>query len=216
VKGCLVKFLNLVSHVSQVDSAARTFAGHRLQQILSLRNWLIGAHIVEFEQDGEDRAAYGQRLLQKLADELRRMGYAGLALRNLKNFRQVTMAYPLLDPLNLSRRIGFSGIALTQAAHTQSASPAPIRQASAELAAPLSFPKLEKQAPAQGAFPWRDADWLSRLFTTLTFSHLLELARIEDPVRRSFYELHCLKERWSCRELQRQRDSMLYERIGIS
>jgi predicted nuclease of restriction endonuclease-like (RecB) superfamily len=84
------------------------------------------------------------------------------------------------------------------------------------LAAPLSFPKLEKQAPAQGAFPWRDADWLSRLFTTLTFSHLLELARIEDPVRRAFYELHCLKERWSCRELQRQRDSMLYERIGIS
>jgi predicted nuclease of restriction endonuclease-like (RecB) superfamily len=57
---------------------------------------------------------------------------------------------------------------------------------------------------------------LARLFTTLTFSHLLELSRIEDLTRRAFYELHCLKERWSVRELQRQRDSLLYERIGLS
>ncbi|MCG8554351.1 MAG: PDDEXK nuclease domain-containing protein [Proteobacteria bacterium] len=44
----------------------------------------------------------------------------------------------------------------------------------------------------------------------------MELARIDDLLRRAFYELHCLKERWSYRELQRQRDSMLYERIGLS
>jgi len=63
---------------------------------------------------------------------------------------------------------------------------------------------------------WRDAGWLSRLFTELTFTHLLELSRIDDLPRRAFYELHCLKERWSVRELQRQRDSQLYERIGLS
>lgn len=63
---------------------------------------------------------------------------------------------------------------------------------------------------------WRDATWIVRLFTTLTFSHLLELARIDDEVRRAFYEIHCLKERWSVREFQRQKDSMLYERIGLS
>jgi predicted nuclease of restriction endonuclease-like (RecB) superfamily len=57
---------------------------------------------------------------------------------------------------------------------------------------------------------------LVRLFTTLTFSHLLELSRVDDLTRRAFYELHCLKERWSVRELQRQRDSLLYERIGLS
>lgn len=34
--------------------------------------------------------------------------------------------------------------------------------------------------------------------------------------QRAFYELHCLKERWSVREMQRQRNSMLYERIGLS
>jgi DUF1016 N-terminal domain len=56
--------------------------------------------------------------------------------------------------------------------------------------------------------PWRDAPWLIRLFTTLPFSHLLELSRIDDLTRRAFYELHCLKERWSVRELQRQMDSL--------
>ncbi|MGH8239820.1 MAG: PDDEXK nuclease domain-containing protein [Steroidobacteraceae bacterium] len=54
------------------------------------------------------------------------------------------------------------------------------------------------------------------MFTTLTFSHLLELSRIADITQRAFFELYCLKERWSVREFQRQRDSMLYERIGLS
>jgi predicted nuclease of restriction endonuclease-like (RecB) superfamily len=78
-----------------------------------------------------------------------------------------------------------------------------------------SFPSLARRA-VDPQLPWRDADWLARLFTTLTFSHLLELSRIDDVPRRAFYELHCLKERWSIRELQRQPDSMLYERIGLS
>jgi predicted nuclease of restriction endonuclease-like (RecB) superfamily len=55
-----------------------------------------------------------------------------------------------------------------------------------------------------------------RLFTELTFSHLLELSRIDELSRRAFYELYCLKERWSVRDLQRQRDSLLFEGIGLS
>jgi len=55
-----------------------------------------------------------------------------------------------------------------------------------------------------------------RLFTELTFSHLLELSRIDELSRRAFYELYCLKERWSVRNLQRQKDSLLFERIGLS
>jgi predicted nuclease of restriction endonuclease-like (RecB) superfamily len=55
-----------------------------------------------------------------------------------------------------------------------------------------------------------------RLFTELTFSHLLELSRIDELSRRAFYELYCLKERWSVRNLQRQQDSLLFERIGLS
>lgn len=45
---------------------------------------------------------------------------------------------------------------------------------------------------------------------------VLQLSRIDDPTRRAFYELYSLKEGWSVRELQRQRDSMIYERVGLS
>jgi predicted nuclease of restriction endonuclease-like (RecB) superfamily len=50
---------------------------------------------------------------------------------------------------------------------------------------------------------------VERLFASISFSHLLELSRIDDPLRRAFYELECLKAGWSVRELKRQRDSML-------
>lgn len=46
---------------------------------LTLRNWLIGANLVEFEQDGKDRAGYGARLLEEVASDLKRWGSAGSA-----------------------------------------------------------------------------------------------------------------------------------------
>jgi predicted nuclease of restriction endonuclease-like (RecB) superfamily len=232
-----MKLTDLVAQISEIDAAARLSAGRTLQQILSLRNWLIGAHIIEFEQAGEDRAAYGQRLMSTLARALREAGCEGLSPSNLKNFRQVTLAYPELDAAGLGRRLAFPGL---RSPHPPPADPSSprharrpddpalgIRQTSGEfVAAPgtrqtsggstvPSFPSLARRA-VDPQLPWRDADWLARLFTTLTFSHLLELSRIDDVPRRAFYELHCLKERWSIRELQRQRDSMLYERIGLS
>jgi hypothetical protein len=51
-----MKFLDLVTHIAEVDDVARMSAGRLVQQALSLRNWIIGAGVVEFEQSGEDRA----------------------------------------------------------------------------------------------------------------------------------------------------------------
>jgi predicted nuclease of restriction endonuclease-like (RecB) superfamily len=233
-----MKFPDLVAQISEIDGTARLTAGRTLQQILSLRNWLVGAHIIEFEQAGEDRARYGQRLMATLAESLREAGCQGLSLRNLKNFRQIALAYPGLDAEGLGRRLAFPGLQVRQTsaesgahglvapqaqgdttpgileAPCELAPPREIRQTSAESPAP-PFSSLARRTSEQ-ELPWRDAGWTARLFTTLTFSHLLELSRIDDVSRRAFYELHCLKERWSVRELGRQRDSMLYERIGLS
>jgi hypothetical protein len=90
-----------------------------------------------------------------------------------------------------------------------------IRQTSAESTA-LLFPSLAQRAAGDAHLPWRDSAWLMRLFTELTFSHLLELSRIDELSRRAFYELYRLKERWSVRDLQRQRDSLLFERGRVS
>ncbi len=51
---------------------------------------------------------------------------------------------------------------------------------------------------------------------TLSWSHYLVLMRIENPEERSFYEIECRNQNWSVRQLQRQYNSSLYERLALS
>jgi len=55
-----------------------------------------------------------------------------------------------------------------------------------------------------------------KLLTNLSFSHFSELLKIDDPLKRTFYEIECIKGTWSVRELRRQINSLFYERAGIS
>ena len=51
---------------------------------------------------------------------------------------------------------------------------------------------------------------------TLTWSHLIELATIDNQAKRLFYQKMCIEQRWSTRQLNRQQDAMLYERTLIA
>jgi predicted nuclease of restriction endonuclease-like (RecB) superfamily len=64
------------------------------------------------------------------------------------------------------------------------------------------FPKL--QIPAD------------RLVNSLSFSHFAELIAIDDPLKRAFYEIECVRGNWSVRELKRQIGSLYFERSGLS
>src|SRR5689334_16044705 len=75
----------------------RSFLGRAAKAVneaLVLRNWLIGAHLVKFEQNGEDRARYGEQLLSNLAADLKALGLKGLGISMLKNCRQFYQTYP--------------------------------------------------------------------------------------------------------------------------
>ena len=50
----------------------------------------------------------------------------------------------------------------------------------------------------------------------LSWSHYLQLTRIDSEAERSFYEIECQKQNWSVRQLQRQYNSSLYERLALS
>lgn len=54
---------------------------------LTLRNWIIGHYIFEYEQQGEDRAKYGEQLYKKLSENLKRKGVNGLSFTNLHLFK---------------------------------------------------------------------------------------------------------------------------------
>lgn len=61
---------------------------------LTLRNWLIGHHIAEYELAGSDRAVYGDRLLLRLAQRLQTLGVPGCNSRELYRHRDVFRCYP--------------------------------------------------------------------------------------------------------------------------
>ena len=204
----------LLRTITQIHTNSQGSAGQMLNQILSIRNWLFGAWIVEYEQGGEDRATYGNRLLHRLSNELSKAGIKGLSRRNLNNCRQIALAYPEFKPHKMPGGLLSDTTSLIWQTSAKSEKHEAMVQTSTPCAHP--FPSLQKRSQTTETLEWRNNAWLKRLFTSLSFSHLLELSRIEKLMPRAFYELHCLKENWSIRELKRHKETLLYERAGLS
>ena len=88
-----MNFEALVKHISTIQNTLQIQAAHAVNLALTSRNWLMGCYIVEFEQNGEDRAAYGEQLLKKLEQRLKTKG---LNERRFREFRRLYLVYPQL------------------------------------------------------------------------------------------------------------------------
>lgn len=86
-----MNFNLLVDSISKTHSHFQQQAAKAVNVSLTLRNWIIGFYLVEFEQNGEDRAAYGTGLLKRLADEIK---IKGLVAAELSRCRQFYFCYP--------------------------------------------------------------------------------------------------------------------------
>ena len=113
--------------------------------------WNIGKAIMEIQQ-GDERASYGDAVLEKLSQRLTNEFGKGFSSRNLRTMRKFYLMYPI----------------------------------------------------------WKTVS------AKLSWSHYLELIKIDEEPKRNFYLNECINSKWSVRELQRQRDSLLYERLTIS
>lgn len=91
-----LSFEQMVGAIASAHSQLSAQAGKAVNLALTLRNWLIGGYIQEFEQAGSDRAAYGARLLDAIAEQLAAKGVAGVAVRSLRLYRQFYLAYPAI------------------------------------------------------------------------------------------------------------------------
>ena len=90
--------MTLSSLISTVDTVHQTFQTKAMQSVsinLTLRNFVIGYYIVEYEQNGEDRAAYGIKLIENMAQKLSYI--KGMSRSNLKSFRQFYLSYPQIS-----------------------------------------------------------------------------------------------------------------------
>lgn len=142
----------LLENIGSLLEQARQKAYIAVNQVLVQTYWEIGKEIVEYEQQGEEKAEYGSGLLEDLSNDLRSRYGKGFSKSNVYLMRLFYLKYPKFQTVS-------------------------------------------------GKLSW---------------SHYTELLGVAEDLARSFYEKQCLKERWSVRELKRQINSLLFERIALS
>lgn len=182
----------LICEIRDLIRSARTAVVHSVNLIQVLTNFEIGRRIVEHEQQGAERAEYGESTLKDLAAALTWEFGKGYSLTNLKLMRKFYLTY--------RSRIGqtASGF-LPQDQKGQTVSDQLLE--AAILARKSGAVGISQTS--SGKFP-------------LGWSHYVFLLGVKDDDERSFYEIEAAQLGWSLRELKRQFNSGLYERLAIS
>lgn len=160
---------SLFVRVSQIIETARRSIVRTVNAGMVNAYWLIGREIVNEEQKGRARAEYGERIIEKLSQQLMEKYGSGWSASHLWHIRQFYLLYKdevLAIPHTSGADSGH------QIPHT--------------------------------------------LRAELSWSHYRVLMRVGKPQARAFYEIECIKNNWSARELERQKGSLLFERLALS
>jgi predicted nuclease of restriction endonuclease-like (RecB) superfamily len=172
--------------------AARHAAARSVNALMTASYWEIGRRIVEFEQGGQERAAYGDALIERLAFDLGSRFGRGFSRQNLQQMRLFYLAW---SPEHMS-----------QAASAKLPVPNIRQTLSGELAA-SPLPNTRRQSSDLAA--------LAQAFP-LPWSAYVRLLSVKNPQARAFYETETLRCGWSVRQLDRQVNSQFYERTALS
>jgi predicted nuclease of restriction endonuclease-like (RecB) superfamily len=178
----------LYRRIREILVSARAGAARSVNTAQVCANWLIGREIVEEEQKGEKRAGYGEELLKDLSVRLSKNVGKGWSVRNLEYCRVFYLEYPRLLDGKKSNAVRSISPPTTSSADDRHISNA-VRTES-----------------------WHPG-WLH---PTLSWTHYRTLLRVDKADARGFYEIEAIKNNWSARELERQINSLLYERLALS
>lgn len=192
-------FDELTKIIRDTHDAAQTTAVKAINRMQTMRNWLYGYYIIEFEQHGKDRAEYGTQLLKRLEERVNRKGLTETLFKNSRKFyrlypQMVENIIGVISPTvsdKLLESKDASGLCDTQMTENE---------------------HVEKSPTVSDGFRTTGQMIISRM----SFSHIVEIMTVDDPLARYFYEQECIKCTWSVRELRRQISTNLYVRTGIS
>lgn len=192
-------FDELTKIIRDTHDAAQTTAVKAINRMQTMRNWLYGYYIIEFEQHGKDRAEYGTQLLKRLEERVNRKGLTETLFKNSRKFyrlypQMVENLIGVISPTvsdKLLESKDASGLCDTQMTENE---------------------HIEKSPTVSDVFRTTGQMIISRL----SFSHIVEIMTVDDPFARYFYEQECIMCTWSVRELRRQISTNLYVRTGIS
>lgn len=184
----------VLNRVAALIDEARRASARAVNALMTATYWSIGRHIVEFELSGKKRAEYGEELLERLSADLTSRFGRGFSRPNLQQMRQLYQAFPLQQICQtLSDKSSIAGKVQTASGK----SPAQRREKSQTLSDKLALGDLAACFP----LPW---------------SAYVRLLSVKDEQARKFYETEALRGGWSVRQLDRQINSLFYERTALS
>ena len=184
-----------------MQDALQAQAAHAVNLSLTARNWLVGYYIVEYEQHGEDRAKYGEKLLKNLAQRLNRRG---LGERRLYEYRLTYQVYPQLGGVVAEYVVKNGQDEILRLTTAKSEDSTVLIEKLRSSTAISAVPQEAWQTPAKS------------LFYKLSATHLIYLSNFNDELKRAFYEQETIRGCWTVTELDRQVSSQYYERMGLS
>ncbi len=189
----LVELSNIIQNIHIAFSRQ---AGRSVDISLTLRNWLIGFYIKEYEQKGQHRVDYGTNIINKLAENLQKAKIPATSFTSLRQYRLFYENYPLIcqiipTQLDMLVKQQYLPIEICQAVSGK-------------------FQSDKIKVHDVPSLP------IENLINNLSYSHFTELIKINDPLKRSFYEIETIRSNWGSRELRRQISTLYYERLGLS
>jgi predicted nuclease of restriction endonuclease-like (RecB) superfamily len=174
---------SLMDRVVSILEQARTNVARAINSNMVIAYWLIGREIVEALQSGEDRAEYGQSLLNDLSEQLGKRFGQGFSITNLRYFRLFYQTFSDREP----------------AIH---------HSASDELAA-----VAEGAVSVDLKTALDTTDKLKGFSPKLSWTHYRTLCKVEHRAERRFYEIEAEKAGWSVSVLERQIHTSLFGRL---
>ena len=177
----------LFGRVVDILEEARTHVARTVNSAMVAAYWLIGREIVDEEQKGQKRAEYGKALLQDLSRRLNKRYGGGFSVTTLQDCRKFYLTY--VQRLAIQHPLG--------AKFTMSAIGYPMGS---------QLSKSGKQHPT-------GVESATGFHPDLSWSHYRALMRVENEDARRFYEQEAARNHWSKRQLERQINTLLFERL---
>ena len=217
----------LWSDVRDLILEARRTVVRGVNAALVWTNFEIGRRIVEYEQKGKSRAEYAEETLKSLSQKLTAEFGKGYSVDNLQRMRAFYIMYQKYATVS---RISEKQITQTESGKSgedtadtfnEIVQTVPAQFSSASKSATpsrISGVKISQTLSAK-TMAERKSATVSRIFPSvfpLSWSHYVFLMGIDNENERRFYEIESANQNWSLRELRRQFNSSLYERLALS
>ena len=176
----------LVNDLRSIVSKARSKAFAAVNYSLVERNWRIGRRIVEQEQNGASRAEYGKHVIEIASAALTEEFGKGFSYTNIANYKRFYLT--------------FNNLQILQTVSEEFNNP------------------IQQTLPAKSSAPHKEdkAESAQSELRLLPWSHYERLIRVEDKQAREWYAKEAFNEGWSYRTLNRNINTLYYERLLMS